>query len=317
MYMFIDFTHRFPCSTGQDLDPDNENMENDMQRTRGGSGNINQGNANDGTHGANSQLGRALASNIGMSIAVDPGNLVLKGKIGGGRAAESSFNGYALVGEDEGEPAPPPSVENDNSMMKEEAAKKQQQLEQLAMVRPMGRGRGTTLPAWMTRSDPPEQDKLGSMNGLPNDNSKESADDDDRSSRGTDKYRSKKRDKRHRKERHRSSSKKHRKKHHSRDKKKHKDNRHRSRRRSGRSRSHSYSSYSSSIAASSRSQYSRSRSRSIERSDSHRRHKKKKSHHKHRTNRHREYSRSRSRSNHSSRNDNETRAIMERLERRR
>ena len=134
--MFIDFTHRFPCSTGQDLDPDNENMENDMQRTRGGSGNINQGNANDGTHGANSQLGRALASNIGMSIAVDPGNLVLKGKIGGGRAAESSFNGYALVGEDEGEPAPPPSVENDNSMMKEEAAKKQQQLEQLAMVRP-------------------------------------------------------------------------------------------------------------------------------------------------------------------------------------
>ena len=156
------------------------------------------------------------------------------------------------------------------------------------VVRPMGRGRGTTLPAWMTRID--SEDKLGTMNALP------AKDDDNSKSRYAQK---------HRKE---IRSKKHHKKHKSR---KHKD--HRSSR-GGRSRSYSYSSYSSTSR-------SRSRSRSTERRSS--KHKKKKSHKHHKRRRHRSDSRSRShnsREEHSTSdftNVDEARAIMRRLEERR
>lgn len=270
--------------TGEDFDPRNEQLEGDLQRSRGGGGGGSCGNAAiDGTSGADSQLGRALASNIGMSSAIDPGSLILKGK--GGAVATTSFNGYALVGEDEGE-------------MPAEEKKMEAKSEQPEVVRPMGRGRGTTLPAWMTRSDP--DDRLGSMDKKDND---EKGDGQKRS----------KHDKRHRKERHRkhsrhsSSSRKHGKK-----RKKRKDR--------GRSRSHSYSSYSTSSSVASGS-YSRSRSRSSERRSRSRR--KKKSHNKHRSGP-REYSRSRSRSgspppekSSDFSNVEEARAIMERLERRR
>jgi len=270
--------------TGQDLDPENENIENDMQRISrggGGKGGMSAGNVKlDGTNGANSQLGQALSSNIGMSIAMDPGNLVLKGKRG---AASAAINGYSLVKEDEGE------VPNNNADHQESIMPVKQKV-----VRPMGRGRGTTLPAWMTRVD--SQDKLGTMNALP------SAKDD--ISRGSDRHRSKsRRDKHHRNER---RSKKRHKKHKSR---KHKD--HRSSR-GGRSRSYSYSSYSSASR-------SRSRSRSIERRSS--KHKKRKSHKHHKRRRHnRSDSRSRShnsREEHSTSdftNVDEARAIMQRLE---
>jgi len=93
-------------------------------------------------------LGRALASNIGMSSAIDPGNLILKGKQKGG----ASFNGYALVDEEEGEDISVQDQINNNTM---------DDSQKVTAVRPMGRGRGTTLPAWMTRSD--GEDKLGSM----------------------------------------------------------------------------------------------------------------------------------------------------------
>lgn len=275
--------------TGQDLDPENENIENDMQRSsRGGGGGMSAGNVMDGTNGANSQLGQALSSNIGMSIAMDPGNLVLKGKRG---AASSAINGYSLVGEDEGELEPAPIINNNYANHQESMMPVEQKV-----VRPMGRGRGTTLPAWMTRID--SEDKLGTMNALP------STKDD--CSRGSGRHRSKSRnDKHHRKER---RSKKHHKKHKSR---KHKD--HRSR--GGRSRSYSYSSYSSNSR-------SRSRSRSTERRSSKSYHKKKKSHKRHKRRRHhRSRSRSRnSREEHSTSdftNVDEARAIMQRLEKRR
>jgi len=272
--------------TGQDLDPENENIENDMQRSSrggGGRGGMSAGNVKlDGTNGANSQLGQALSSNIGMSIAMDPGNLVLKGKRGA-----TSIAGYSLVREDEGEPEFP-AINNNNADHQESMMPVEQKV-----VRPMGRGRGTTLPAWMTR-----EDKLGTMSALP------SAKDDDNSSRGSDRHRSKSRRDKHRKER---RSKKH-KKHKSR---KHKD--HLSR--GGRSRSYSYSSYSSNSR-------SRSRSRSTERRSS--KHKKKrKSHKHHKRRRHRSDSRSRShnsREEHSTSdftNVDEARAIMRRLEERR
>jgi len=271
--------------TGQDLDPENENIENDMQRISrggGGRGGMSAGNVKlDGTNGANSQLGQALSSNIGMSIAMDPGNLVLKGKRGA-----TSIAGYSLVREDEGEPEFP-AINNNNADHQESMMPVEQKV-----VRPMGRGRGTTLPAWMTRVD--SEDKLGSMSALP------SAKDDDNSSRRSDRHRSKR--SHHRKER---RSKKHHKKHKSR---KHKD--HRSSR-GGRSRSYSYSSYSSTSR-------SRSRSRSTERRSS--KHKKKKSHKHHKRRRHRSDSRSRShnsREEHSTSdftNVDEARAIMQRLE---
>lgn len=276
--------------TGQDLDPENENIENDIQRSSrgsGGGGGMSAGNVMDGTNGANSQLGQALSSNIGMSIAMDPGNLVLKGKRG---AASSAINGYSLVGEDEGELEPAPIINNNYANHQESMMPVEQKV-----VRPMGRGRGTTLPAWMTRID--SEDKLGTMNALP------STKDD--ISRDSDRHRGKSRnDKHHRKER---RSKKHHKKHKSR---KHKD--HLSR--GGRSRSYSYSSYSSDSR-------SRSRSRSTERRSSKSYHKKKKSHKRHKRRRHRSRSRSRnSREEHSTSdftNVDEARAIMQRLEKRR
>lgn len=81
-----------------------------------------------------------LTSMIGMGVALDPmaDRLVMKNKTLG---ANTSFRGgYCLVGDDEGEPetivepaAPPPPK-----------------------LLSMGRGRGTTLPAWMTKlSDGP------------------------------------------------------------------------------------------------------------------------------------------------------------------
>mmetsp|Transcript_22036 Transcript_22036/g.47920 ORF Transcript_22036/g.47920 Transcript_22036/m.47920 type:complete len:400 (-) Transcript_22036:30-1229(-) len=291
--------------TGQDLDPENEQLEGDMQRSTGGGGGGPggggggiRGNAIDGTGGANSQLGRSLASNIGMSIAIDPGNLILKGKSAAAVAANTDFNGYALVGEDEGE-AP---------MEKQHAVEVKP--EPVVVVRSMGRGRGTTLPAWMTRSDP--KDRLGSTAGMPDLKEATNEKEDDRKSSDNHK-KSRKHDKRHRKERHHKYGRHSGRKHH----KKHKDRKRKDRR--GRSRSNSYSSYSSSSSIASRS-HSKSRSRSPERRSHSRSHRKKKSH-KHGR---RQRDRSRSHDNggplHQSSeftNVEEARAIMERLERRR
>ena len=92
--------------TGEDLDPDGTAWEEDRERgDQGGRGSREGAGASSGgdggTGGADTQLGRALTSNIGMSSAIDLGNLILKGR--GGGTGGASFNGYALVGEDEGE----------------------------------------------------------------------------------------------------------------------------------------------------------------------------------------------------------------------
>ena len=74
-----------------------------------------------------------------MAVALDPmtkrSSVVLK--IDGSKSA--LINGYALVDDDEGEP---PATEPPQQ------------------VRPMGRGRGTALPAWMTKSDGPSAKDL-------------------------------------------------------------------------------------------------------------------------------------------------------------
>lgn len=83
------------------------------------------------------QIAQTLNSTIGMGVALDPmapsknGNLVLKSDAA---RASTIINGYTLVGDDEGEP---PSVISKPA----------------PIVRSMGRGRGTTLPAWMTRTE--------------------------------------------------------------------------------------------------------------------------------------------------------------------
>ena len=297
--------HKFKLSmkyvhqdTGQDLDPDGELMEQDLMRSQhnrsGGGGGNTQNFDQDGTGGANSLLGRSLASNIGMSSAIDPGSLILKGKSASVRAmGNAKFNGYSLVGEDEGEDEAP--VRHETTA----AAGNVPNTAPPVAVRPMGRGRATTLPAWMTRQD---DDRLGSMKDEkgPGDND----DDDEDGSSRDGRHRKKKSSRRHdrHKDRKRSSSRKHSRKHK-------KSSRHRIRSR-GRSRSESYSYYSSSD------DYSRSRSRSPS-------YKKKRKKLKHKHRRHREdYSRSRSRSRSDSppptvfNNVEEARAIMERLERR-
>lgn len=80
----------------------------------------------------------SLNSAIGMGVALDPmavisksTNLVLKSD----GAKTNLINGYALVDDDEGEP---PVTDLDPPMLK-----------------PMGRGRGSTLPAWMTQKGGP------------------------------------------------------------------------------------------------------------------------------------------------------------------
>lgn len=314
--------HKFKLSmkyvhqdTGQDLDPDGELMEQDLMRSQhraSGGGRNNSQNANeDGTGGANSLLGRSLASNIGISSAIDPGSLILKGKNGSSAVASNTkFNGYLLVGEDEGEAAPTTSVRDQsasaaaNNMTTAPAPP--------AAVRPMGRGRATTLPAWMTRQDA-NDDRLGSMKDEKgpgrDDNEDGSSGGDDRRHRKKSSRRDKHhkhKDRKHRRKRSSSSRK------HSRNHKK-SSRQHRSRSR-GRSRSESY------YSSESDDDYSRSRSRST-----------KKSKHRHR---HRgdseDYSQSRSRSRSGSRgyrgggssspsgfaDVEEARAIMERLERR-
>lgn len=82
-------------------------------------------------------LAQSLNSAIGMGVALDPmafnncSNLVLKAD---GTKQSNLINGYSLVGDDEGEVEAPQSVPS---------------------VIPMGRGRGSTLPAWMTHSSGP------------------------------------------------------------------------------------------------------------------------------------------------------------------
>ena len=80
----------------------------------------------------------SLNSAIGMGVALDPmaiannsSNLVLKSD---GTKRTNLINGYALVDDDEGEP---PATEPAH------------------ILKPMGRGRGSTLPAWMTQSSGP------------------------------------------------------------------------------------------------------------------------------------------------------------------
>ena len=93
---------------------------------------------------ASQAITQSLNSSIGMGVAMDPmerrsDNLLLKSRQGGaGGGRGQLINGYALVGDDEGEPErPKPTPAAATAAL------------------PLGRGRGTALPAWMTKAEGP------------------------------------------------------------------------------------------------------------------------------------------------------------------
>ena len=101
------------------------------------------------------QMESSLNSTIGMGLARDPMDpmaqrILLKQdkNIGSGPLI---INGYSLVDDTEGEPLPPPITELDSSTRRKTSAT---DTTGVGFVRaaPMGRGRGATLPAWMTQS---------------------------------------------------------------------------------------------------------------------------------------------------------------------
>jgi predicted RNA-binding protein with RPS1 domain len=87
------------------------------------------------------QLETNLNSMIGMGVARDPmaDRLVMKNA-----GIGTTFRGgYSLVGDDEGEPELPPAPAPAAAAAAEPSTPR---------LAPMGRGRGTTLPAWMTQA---------------------------------------------------------------------------------------------------------------------------------------------------------------------
>jgi predicted RNA-binding protein with RPS1 domain len=145
------------------------------------------------------QASHALESNlnstIGMGFARDPmagyssgSRLVMKHE----KKDAQVINGYALVDDTEGELPEPPAPVNANANVNMNVAP-------IAPKAPMGRGRGTTLPAWMTKqgSDEPGPSKGADKHGS----------DDDSHSSG--RRHRKKKDKSKRKDRKKHSSRKH------------------------------------------------------------------------------------------------------------
>jgi predicted RNA-binding protein with RPS1 domain len=99
---------------------------------------------------AKSQLETNLNSMIGMGVARDPmQNLVIKNQRGemSSSSAMTFRGGYSLVDDDEGEPDQPSSIIS--SRPDGPGSSSGHNTNTLALT-PMGRGRGATLPAWMT-----------------------------------------------------------------------------------------------------------------------------------------------------------------------
>ena len=153
-----------------------------------------------------------LNSTIGMGIARDPmenfamqqqsqQRLKLKHTGLGMTSPSSKINGYALVGDTEGEPEPSvldkPSVTTSVAAVAPNATR----------LPPVGRGRGATLPAWMTQQQQNQNGPTGSTSNeeIENDNH-HSKSDHKRKRKSKDKsYRKAKKEKRKKGEKARSS----------------------------------------------------------------------------------------------------------------
>ena len=237
---------------GTDLDPGGDKAAEEMARRGGGSaaggdfGGGRQHSSLSGQNGVAAALERNLGSNIGMASAIDPmaamrsqrgAKVVLRGggtATGGGAGTSSSsggptFNGYALVDDDEGEPdvALPPAAS-------ELAAASYV----AGPARAVGRGRGTALPAWMTRDEGPtgaattssgrSRSRSGSDDSSSRDRRKRKKKDSSRRKKSRSKHRSRDRDR----DRDRSSRRKERRRDRHDDSRKHRRRRRRSRSRS-------------------------------------------------------------------------------------
>lgn len=166
------------------------------------------------------QLKTNLNSMIGMGVAIDPmERLVLKGvnrnysSMDNASTKTTFRGGYTLVDDDEGEPEldpdrPTAATDNTNTYRKE----------------PMGRGRGATLPAWMTATEGPvgvsresekskvARRKIGRYDETVSDNYKDHSDDDEysrqkssaRSEEKKERKRRKKKSRHQKRRRHRS-----------------------------------------------------------------------------------------------------------------
>lgn len=192
------------------------------------------------------QISRNLHSSIGMGFAQDPmansssasnqrssrttGNrLILKHQ----PKQETVINGYALVDDSDSEPEPGAT----NVEQPQVSAQASIPPAASAPAAPMGRGRGATLPAWMTRQDGPTKQPKDDEDNSDNKSVASS------SSVSSSKHkRSKKKSKRKDKKSSRYHKEERRRKHHHRKNHDRKKRKHRSRDRSpGRSRSRSHS----------------------------------------------------------------------------
>jgi len=199
------------------------------------------------------QITSNLNSSIGMGVALDPmaaataaarsrnSNLILKQQ----NKPATIINGYALVDDDEGEPTQPQGEPQTSAAATVTSVTITTTTP--ADFKPMGRGRGTTLPAWMTRQQQNgPTGTLSSDKNLTKDHDNDENDDESRSTTKSDRKRHKKRKRRkhHHKSRSSSNNNKHRKSSHHRKKRSHRSSKDRHVSRS-RSRSLSRSSSSS------------------------------------------------------------------------
>ncbi|GMH53348.1 hypothetical protein TL16_g01433 [Triparma laevis f. inornata] len=144
-------------SDGTDLDPDGIDAgEEDRRRAEGGGGDRGGGDRGDPSNGfggsAGTEMGQQLNSQLGLGLGIDPmvamkaRGLKLKNA---GMGAATSFGGYELVGDDEGEPERPKPVRQ----VPTASSALQGFRDEAPAGPPRGRGRGQTLPAWMTQEN--------------------------------------------------------------------------------------------------------------------------------------------------------------------
>ena len=145
--------------TGQEADRESRSRRNREEFGQRGGGGDERGGGRGGV--PPSQLEQNLNSQIGMGIAIDPlaamqqgtnssgggSGLVLRNQ--GNHAGKIIINGYSLVNDDEGEPErkpePEPTAESSRSIERPVVSSR-------PIVKGVGRGRGATLPAWMTQT---------------------------------------------------------------------------------------------------------------------------------------------------------------------
>ena len=149
-----------------DLDPLNEQYEKEYRKRAHNNSNhdMDASNSNhynrSNTYSTSSVLATSLNSQIGMGMAVDPLTTMNQNRIqirnNGNNHNDNNknnkviINGYALVGDDEGEPTKQQQHVPSYNALNETATK----------IKAVGRGRGATLPSWMT-TETHDSDRIG------------------------------------------------------------------------------------------------------------------------------------------------------------